>query len=644
MKKLITGLLLILSIGINAQVTKVNELVIKNPLEDNVSNRKLVIDSITGKVGYTKESQVITDHNDLNGLQGGSENDRQHLTTGEKEDIIQKNSTPQTKLGGLTIGINNSKPSDSWIALGTSVTFLNNYTSPASSQMNLIQINHGVSGSTSNDLINHYSEIPTLNSGNENQYRLLSIEHGINDAAQSVPLATFRANLESCIADAKAKNWPNNKILIINANYCNPSAVPGLADYAAEAILIAKEQGVQYYDTYNYTFNNGALTLLSDGIHPTAAGGIIYARGLVASMQGGMEITNALTVDNQIVTNGIKVISGNAQIGPSSGSSGRLIVSGDLTSTEPVARGINVFTNHIAGVNNQRLIGLDISPTFSANGFTGTQFIGINLNDIARIERQTNNTATIFKFTRTDNSQSSFFGHSGTGNFYLTKALAVGSDLIGFPNTSGNLYVFNRAIINSNIDDTVNRLQVNGTVIATGYNVTGTLGFLKSNGTVDTTSYAPLLSPTFTGDPKAPTPTAGDNDTSIATTAFVNNVLSSGNYTPTLTASTNITSLVLTSATYSKIGNIVTARITVGFSTTAGNTASIFSFTLPISKTTSNAVSIGEGSSITASSTSGSIDAITQSSTTTCNASFIAGAGSGLGGKATVFIQYNVLD
>lgn len=33
--------------------------------------------------------------------------------------------------------------------------------------------------------------------------------------------------------------------------------------------------------------------------------------------------------------------------------------------------------------------------------------------------------------------------------------------------------------------------------------------------------YAPLASPTFTGDPKAPTPSIGDNDTSIATTAFV---------------------------------------------------------------------------------------------------------------------------
>jgi hypothetical protein len=39
------------------------------------------------------------------------------------------------------------------------------------------------------------------------------------------------------------------------------------------------------------------------------------------------------------------------------------------------------------------------------------------------------------------------------------------------------------------------------------------------------TSLAPLASPTFTGDPKAPTPSAADNDTSIATTAFVQSLL-----------------------------------------------------------------------------------------------------------------------
>lgn len=39
---------------------------------------------------------------------------------------------------------------------------------------------------------------------------------------------------------------------------------------------------------------------------------------------------------------------------------------------------------------------------------------------------------------------------------------------------------------------------------------------------------ANLASPTFTGDPKAPTPAAGDNDTSIATTAFVTAALATG--------------------------------------------------------------------------------------------------------------------
>ena len=47
---------------------------------------------------------------------------------------------------------------------------------------------------------------------------------------------------------------------------------------------------------------------------------------------------------------------------------------------------------------------------------------------------------------------------------------------------------------------------------------------------------APLASPTFTGDPKAPTPTAGDNDTSIATTAFVKNAVDTAAVPPATVA------------------------------------------------------------------------------------------------------------
>jgi hypothetical protein len=41
------------------------------------------------------------------------------------------------------------------------------------------------------------------------------------------------------------------------------------------------------------------------------------------------------------------------------------------------------------------------------------------------------------------------------------------------------------------------------------------------NISIDLSAYAGLASPTFTGDPKAPTPATADNDTSIATTAYV---------------------------------------------------------------------------------------------------------------------------
>lgn len=56
-----------------------------------------------------------------------------------------------------------------------------------------------------------------------------------------------------------------------------------------------------------------------------------------------------------------------------------------------------------------------------------------------------------------------------------------------------------------------------------------TTAFVKAQG------YATLASPTFTGDPKAPTPSTGDNDTSIATTAFVKNQAYATLASPTFT-------------------------------------------------------------------------------------------------------------
>lgn len=55
-----------------------------------------------------------------------------------------------------------------------------------------------------------------------------------------------------------------------------------------------------------------------------------------------------------------------------------------------------------------------------------------------------------------------------------------------------------------------------------------TTGKLIRDGGKTIADLAPLASPTFTGDPKAPTPSVGDNDTSIATTAFVAAAVAAG--------------------------------------------------------------------------------------------------------------------
>lgn len=71
----------------------------------------------------------------------------------------------------------------------------------------------------------------------------------------------------------------------------------------------------------------------------------------------------------------------------------------------------------------------------------------------------------------------------------------------------------------------------------------------------------------------------------------------SGTYTPTLTATSNISSITLTNASYTKIGDIVT--VVVGFDvsvTTASSVQGNFSITLPVNRTGTTTKYIGNGS------------------------------------------------
>lgn len=99
--------------------------------------------------------------------------------------------------------------------------------------------------------------------------------------------------------------------------------------------------------------------------------------------------------------------------------------------------------------------------------------------------------------------------------FTTTPATASGtSDLLVFTNTSTSLEKIPYTTFAPNL--LTGYVSGSGTVSATD-NVLQAIQKLNGNNVLK----ADLSSPTFTGDPKAPTPTAGDNDTSLATTAFV---------------------------------------------------------------------------------------------------------------------------
>lgn len=88
--------------------------------------------------------------------------------------------------------------------------------------------------------------------------------------------------------------------------------------------------------------------------------------------------------------------------------------------------------------------------------------------------------------------------------------------------------------------------------------------------TTDLSAKAPLASPTFTGTPTAPTPTAADNSTKLATTAYVDSAVSG-------TAPGTVTSVGLSAPSWLSVsGSPVTNAGTLALTAATGQTANLF--------------------------------------------------------------------
>jgi len=543
----------------------------------------LTLSNIVSALGYTPEnvSNKATDFTTINNI-------LYPTTQAVNDRFINKTADTQAKIGSLTLGENLTHANDNWMAFGTSITSGGKYTGPMSKQLSLVLNNFGESGSTSETLEDKFVFIPTLNSGNTDEYRLISVEHGINDALSFITIPTFKANITNFILDAKAKGWANNKILVINSNYCSRADLDTeLEPYAIASIEVAIEQGVQYVDIYNYTKNNGGGNLLIDGVHLSDEGGRVYARGVISLMYGGLEVSNGLNVINGIrgsniylsedsEINGIGIGKGLGDI-PTNTVFGEDALMSNTTGYDITAIGFEALKNNTTGrgilaIGYQALKNNTTGVFITANGYqalmSNTEGINNTANGFGVLSSNTvggANTANgmlsmsgnVSGNENTANGMFSIFaninGNRNTSNGYASLSsnidgndnTAVGNYSLG-SNTSGddNTSLGNKAGFHFNasspltnpsnsifIGSQTRALADNGVnEIVIGYNVTGQGSNSTSIGnpsTVTTKIYGDIVSPSLTGNPTAPTPTLGDNDTSVATTAFVHSTTNS---------------------------------------------------------------------------------------------------------------------
>ncbi len=197
--------------------------------------------------------------------------------------------------GSLLVGSALADTNQICLFFGNSVTYRKLFSTAVAKSLNSIEVNKGIEGTAMTNFSSRYNEIPIITAANSNAYKYLFFDYGINDCRLGYSYAVFSNALRAAIDTAIGRGWVRNKIVVISPNYCSKYG-DKLQPYADSAISVAKLKGVQYTMTYYYMKNNGGDALLSDGSHPSIAGGLIMAKSILSNLDGGAEFSGSVNI------------------------------------------------------------------------------------------------------------------------------------------------------------------------------------------------------------------------------------------------------------------------------------------------------------------------------------------------------------
>jgi hypothetical protein len=345
-----------------------------------------------------------------------------------------------------------------------------------------------LSASANNDVLVGLDINTTFNNGSFSG--VITAAARIKGNLQFSPVSGATAQDWKIYADIEDNNVSRTALYIAGAFGGGARVYIGSSSAQVQALNLRYCSNIENAPSYTV----GAFSIGSQGSHSilrTGGTNVVYsATGPAANHiwnggpnYGGFnEYMRLTTIGNLLIgtatDNGIDKL----QVQGSATINGILNVTPSITASLSIARGANLTPTLSASANNDVLVGLEVNPTFNSGSFTNVKNYTIRLLGTGTSNVQTSginilvNDVGIFAG---DNGNTYVSGRGTTSpiNFLL------GGTLMGkFNATSGNLTLQNGGTF---IDDSINRLQVTGSMITSG-NINASTGIARGSSHVNT--------------------------------------------------------------------------------------------------------------------------------------------------------------